>query len=59
MLHINEACSNMVANILGTDTPSTWGGGGVGGGGGGQTVKPYLKVVMLHIKLKGIEHRAP
>ena len=45
--------SNMVANILPTDTPLTqeW----------GQKVKLYLllKVVMLHIKLKGIEHRAP
>ena len=32
-----------------------------GGGGGGQNVKLYLflKVVMLHIKLKEIEHRAP
>ena len=43
-----DAGSNMVANILPTDTPST-------------QVKLYLflKVVMLHIKLKGIEHRAP
>ena len=43
----------MVANILPTDTPSTQ--------GWGQKVKLYLflKVVMLHIKLKGIEHRAP
>ena len=42
----------MVANILPTDTPSTQ----------GQKVKLYifLKVVMLHIKLKRIaEHRAP
>ena len=45
--------SNMVANILPTDTPSTQ--------GVGQKVKLYLflKVVMLHIKLKGTEHRAP
>ena len=45
--------SNMVANILPTDTPSTQ--------GVGSKVKLYLflKVVMLHIKLKGIEHRAP
>ena len=45
--------SNMVANILPTDTPSTQ--------GWGQKVKLYLflKVVMLHIKLKAIEHRAP
>ena len=43
----------MVANILPTDTPLTL--------GLGQKVKPcpFLKVVMLHIKLKGIEHRAP
>ena len=49
----DEAGSNMIANILPTDTPSTqrW----------GQKVKLYLflKVVMLHIKLKGVEHRAP
>ena len=48
----DDAGSNMVANILPTDSPSTqrW----------GQKVKLYLflKVVMLHIKLKGIEHRA-
>ena len=43
----NDTCSNMVANVLPTDTPSTW--------GWGQKVTPYffLKVVMLHIKLKG------
>ena len=43
----------MVANILPTDTPLTL--------GLGQKVKPclFLKVVMLHIKLKGIEHRTP
>ena len=48
-----DAGSNMVATILPTDTPSTQ--------GWGQKVKLYLflKVVMLHIKLKGIEHRAP
>ena len=48
-----DAGSNMVANILPTDTPLTQ--------GLGQKVKLYLflKVVMLHIKLKGIEHRAP
>ena len=48
-----DAGSNMVANILPTDTPSTQ--------GWGQKVKLYLflKVVMLHIKLKTIEHRAP
>ena len=49
----DDAGSNMVANILPTDTPLTQ--------GEGQKVKLYLslKVVMLHIKLKGIEHRAP
>ena len=49
----DDAGSNMVANILPTDTPLTQ--------GVGQKVKLYLslKVVMLHIKLKGIEHRAP
>ena len=42
----DDAGSNMVANILPTDTPSTQ----------GQKVKLYLflKVVMLHIKLKVI-----
>ena len=45
----DDAGSNMVANILPIDR------------GWGQKVKLYLflKVVMLHIKLKGIEHRAP
>ena len=49
----DDAGSNMVANILPTDTPMTQ--------GWGQKVKLYLllKVVILHIKLKGIEHRAP
>ena len=49
----DNAGSNMVANILLTDTPSTQ--------GAGSKVKLYLflKVVMLHIKLKGIDHRAP
>ena len=43
-----DAGSNMVANILPTDTSSTQ--------GVGQKVKLYLflKVVMLHIKLKAI-----
>ena len=40
----DDAGSNMVANILPTDTPSTQGVGS--------------KIVMLHIKLKGILHRA-
>ena len=49
----DNAGSNMVANILPTDTPLTQ--------GVGSKVKLYLllKVDMLHIKLKGIEHRAP
>ena len=49
----DNAGSNTVANILPTDTPSTQ--------GAGSKVKLYLflKVVMLHIKLKGIDHRAP
>ena len=38
--------------ILPADTPST-----LGVGSKGQNI--FLKVVMLHIKLKGIEHRAP
>ena len=49
----DDAGSNMVANILPTDTPLTQGVGSKG-----QTIS-LLKVVMLHIKLKGIEHRAP
>ena len=49
----DDADSNMVANILPTDTPLTQGLGSKG-----QTIF-LLKVVMLHIKLKGIEHRAP
>ena len=42
----DDAGSNMVANILHTDAPSTQ--------GWGQKVKLYLflKVVMLHIRLK-------
>ena len=42
----DDAGSNMVANILPTDAPSTQ--------GWGQKVKLYLflKVVMLHIRLK-------
>ena len=48
----DEAGNNMVANILPTDTPSTQ--------GVGQKVKLYLFLFyMLHIKLKGIENRAP
>ena len=49
----DEAGSNMVANILPTDTPSTQGVESKG-----QTISFFLKVVMLHIKLKGVEHRA-
>ena len=49
----DEAGSNMIANILPTYTPLTQ--------EVGSKVKLYLllKVVVLHIKLKGIEHRAP
>ena len=44
----NRECSNMQAHIL----PSTT--------GVGSNVKIFfLKVVILHIKLNGIEHRAP
>ena len=52
-INADDAGSNMVANILPTDTPSAQ--------GMGQNVKLYLflKVVMLHIKLKGIERRSP
>ena len=49
----DDAGSNMVANILPADTPSTQGVGSKG------QLYLFLKVVMLHIKLKGIEHRAP
>ena len=47
----DDACSNILANILPTEAPST--------PGMGQKVEPFfLKVVILHIKLKGvgIEH---
>ena len=49
----DDFCSNMVAILLHTDTPLTK--------GRGQKVRLYilLKVVMLHIKFNGIEHRAP
>ena len=50
----DEAGSKMVANILPTDTPLAQGVGSKG-----QNYIFFLKVVMLHIKLKGIEHRAP
>ena len=53
-IEADGAGSNMVANILPTDTPSTQ---GVGSKGSKKYL--FLKVVMLHIKLKGIEHRAP
>ena len=49
----DDAGSNMVANILPTDTPLTQGVGSKG------QLYLLLKVVMLHIKLKGIEDRAP
>ena len=49
----DDAGSNMIAIILPTDIPLTQ--------GWGQKVNLYilLKVVMLRIKLKEIEHRAP
>ena len=49
----DSICSNMSANILPADTPLTQ--------GVGQKVKRYIfvKVVILHIKLKGIKHGAP
>ena len=49
----DDAYSNLEANILPSDTPST-----LGVGSKGQTIC-FLKVVMLYIKLKGNEHRAP
>ena len=49
----DDAGSNMVAYILPTDTPLTQGVGSKG------QLYLLLKVVMLHIKLKGNEHRAP
>ena len=46
-------CSNMAANILPVDTPLTsW-------MGSKRQHIFFLKVVVLHVKLKGIEHRAP
>ena len=47
----DDAGSNMIAKILPTNTPSIQ--------GVGSNYIFFLKVVMLHIKLKGIEHRAP
>ena len=49
----DNVCSNMAANILPTDTLLTQGVGPKG-----QTIF-FVKVVMLHIKFKVIEHRAP
>ena len=48
----NDGCSNMQAHILFLHNLDPW------GGGKGQTIL-FLKVVMLHIKLKGKERRAP
>ena len=43
-----DACSNLVANTLPADTPLTlW--------VGSKVKASFLKVVMLHVKLKGIE----
>ena len=47
----DDAGSNMVANILPKDTLLTQGVGSKG-----KNLYLFLKVVMLHIKLKGIEH---
>ena len=96
-IKVDDFCSNMIANILPKDTPSTHGMGSKGQtiyfcesshvayqitgngaqsimkvnmlslhtqttpgvGSKGQTIYIFVKVVMLHIKLKGMEHRAP
>ena len=49
----NDNCSNIEAHILSLHTPLTL--------KVGSKVKTcfFLKIVMLHIKLKGMEHRAP
>ena len=52
-IKVNDACTNMVANIFPVDTPST-----PDEGSKGKNIF-FLKVVMLHIKLKGMEHRGP
>ena len=44
----DNVCSNMVAIILPTDTPLTQGVGSKG-----RHINFFLKLVMLHIKLKG------
>ena len=49
----SDVCSNMVSTILLVDTSLT-----PGVGSKGQNIF-FLKVIMLHIKIKGIEHRAP
>ena len=50
----NDKCSNMPAHIIPLHAPST-------PGVGSKNVKTFffLNVVILHIKLIGIEHRAP
>ena len=48
----NHKCSNMQGHILSLHTLDPW------GGVKGQN-NFFLKVVILHIKLKGMEHRAP
>ena len=54
-INADDVCSNMVANILSTDTALAQGVGSKG-----QTIYFLWKEnFMLHIKLKGIEHRAP
>ena len=49
----NEAYNNMVANNLHLHKPFTPGVGSKG------NFLPFLKVVMLHIKLSGMKHRTP
>ena len=46
----NDTCSNMVAKTLTVNTPSA-----SGVGSKSQNIF-FLKVVMLHIKLKGLDH---
>ena len=48
-----DVCSKRVANYLPTETPLTQGEGSKV-----QTIYLCESIVMLHMKLKGIEHRA-
>ena len=49
----NQECSNIQAHILSVHTLS------IPGLGSNRQKAFFLKVVMLHIKLNGMEHRAP